>query len=120
MNQADELSKTKFEFAIVEAELEKCKVSEQKLQELFDSLHSSQTTSPETSPKMYLKTDQVKKEVKPEEKRNLFFMIDLYLLDLSNPRFQRLKQKTSEEVRQSGEEQEQQIPGKQEEQICIT
>ncbi|KAK1419493.1 hypothetical protein QVD17_28665 [Tagetes erecta] len=69
MNQADELSITKSEFAKVEAELEKCKVSEQKLQKLFDSLHSSQTTSPETSPEMYLKTAQVKKEAKPEEKK---------------------------------------------------
>ncbi|KAK1441327.1 hypothetical protein QVD17_07174 [Tagetes erecta] len=69
MNQVDELSKTKSEFAKVEAKLEKCKVSEQKLQEMFDSLHSSQTTSPETSPEMYMKTAQVKKESKPEEKK---------------------------------------------------
>ncbi|KAK1411689.1 hypothetical protein QVD17_38249 [Tagetes erecta] len=64
MNQADEFSKTKSEFAVVEAELEKCKASEQKLQEMFDTLTSSQTTSPETSPEMYLKTDQVKKRSK--------------------------------------------------------
>ncbi|KAK1424330.1 hypothetical protein QVD17_19657 [Tagetes erecta] len=69
MNQADELSKTKSKFAVVEAELEKCKASEQKLQEMIDSLTSSQTTSPETSPEMYLKTDQVKKEVNPDEKK---------------------------------------------------
>ncbi|KAK1431924.1 hypothetical protein QVD17_08722 [Tagetes erecta] len=68
MNQADELSKTKSEFAKVEAELEKCKASEQELQEMFDTLTSSQATSPETSPEMYLKTDQVKKEAQSKEK----------------------------------------------------
>ncbi|KAK1429778.1 hypothetical protein QVD17_11996 [Tagetes erecta] len=73
MNQADDLSKTKSEFAVVEAELEKYQVSEQKLQEMFDALTSSQKTSPETSLEMYMETSQEKKKAKPEEKMKSIF-----------------------------------------------